>query len=277
MRNEIPILEFSSHTPSFHDFGLYLNASRYHGGAKTTAVWLHGILVLNPDEDENVWLKSLNMSVISEANQLPQIAQVIIRRITVQDHLKDVLLAGDTKAQALPFSFNLTDVLGRGLYEDNFFVHVSARQYCSKPVRIVRDEAATGNYLERPERSEARFNEIDQLLKAYDAYSAKLFSEAVEYFSRALKSEAIGADIDRPNLFNAAYCAGQAALRAAPEVAKQMLEKTMQWRQEDLQLRNNLLVQIQKLIVLQNGNRNDQLEERRSQLLSDLGVVEAAP
>ena len=125
------------------------------------------------------------------------------------------------------------------------------------------------------ETDESRFSETDQLIKAYDAYSANRFSDAVEFFAKALKSEDIRGDIDRPNLYNAAYCAGQAALEAKPEVAGQLFDKTTQWMQEGLQLRNNLLIQIQKSLIAQNGNANkNRLAEKRSQLLSDLGFIE---
>jgi len=277
MHNEIPILKFSSYTPKYSGVGLYLDASRFHGGAETSAVWLHGILVIKSNEDEEDWLKSLNMSVISEANQLPQIASVITGRITVQEHVKDAVLDDDTTARVLPFSFNLRDVLGRGLYEDNFYIRVSARQYCSNPVRVVRAESTLPSYLEMIETDDSRFSEVNQLIKGYDAYSANRFSDAVEFFAKALKSKNIRGDIDRPNLYNAAYCAGQAALEAEPEGAEQLLDKTTQWMQEGLQLRNNLLIQIQKLLIAQNGNANkDRLEKRRSQLLYDLGVIEVS-
>ncbi len=276
MRNNIPILQFSSHLPNYHDVGIYLDASLFHGGAETSAVWLHGILVLQPNEDEQGWLRALNITVISEANQLPQIANVIAGRSLLQEHFSDVVLEGDVKARVLPFSFDLRDVLGHGLYDDNFFIHISARHYCSKPIRIVRAATAVPSYLATTEESQCY--EVDQLLKAYDAWSAKRFFDAVEFFTAALKSDELRGDLDRPNLYNAAYCASQAALETEAALAAQLFAKTTQWRQEDLQRSNNLLLQIQKSLTAQNeGHRQQELVEKRAQLLRDLGLHEAVP
>ncbi len=274
MRNNIPILQFSSHLPNYHDVGIYVDASLFHGGAATSAVWLHGVLVLQPNEDEPDWLKALNVTVISEANQLPQIANVIAGRSLVQEHFRDAVLEGDVKVRVLPFSFDLRDVLEQGLYDDNFFIHISARHLCSRPIRIVRAAAALPSYLATTEGPQCYA--VDQLLKAYDAWSAKRFFEAVEFFTAALKSEELRGDLDRPNLYNAAYCASQAALETEAERAEQLFAKTTQWRQEDLQRSNDLLLQIQKSLTAQNeGHRQQELAERRAQLLRDLGLYEA--
>ena len=88
-----------------------------------------------------------------------------------------------------------------------------------------------------------------------------------------LRAVEIRNDIDCSNLNNAATCAGQAALEAAPEVAEKLLGKTTEWMSEDLQIRNNVLLQIQKLLIAQENKQNDRLEQRRTQLLSDLGVI----
>lgn len=275
MRNNIPILKFSSYLPKYNGVGIYLDASLFHGGAETSAVWLHGILVLPPNEDEQSWLSALNMTVISEANQLPQIANVVAGRSTVQEHFKDAVLEGDVRVRVLPFSFDLRDVLGHGLYDDNFFIHIAARQYCSKPVRIVRAERALPSYLATTE--ESRFNEVDQLIRAYDASSANRFSDAVGFFTEAFKSEDVRGDLDRPNLYNAAYCASQAALETESVRAEQLFDKTTQWMEEDLRLRNKLLLQIQKLLTAQNeDSRKNELEEKRTQLLQYLGINRAS-
>ncbi len=276
MRNNIPILKFSSYLPKYNGVGIYLDASLFHGGAETSAVWLHGILVLHPNEDEQSWLSALNITVISEANQLPQIANVVSGRITVQEHFSDMVLDGSSKVRVLPFSFNLRDVLGHGLYDDNFFVHISARQYCSRPVRIVSAEKSLPSYLTIIETEDFRFKEVDQLIRAYDAGSANRFSDAVGFFTEAFKNADLRGDIDRPNLYNAAYCASQAALETESIMAEQLFDKTTQWMQEDLQLRNNLLLQVQKLLTSQNEEkRKNELQEKRAQLLHDLGLDRA--
>jgi hypothetical protein len=118
------------------------------------------------------------------------------------------------------------------------------------------------------------FSEVDSLLKGYDAAGAGLFSKAVEHFEKALTSEALRADPDRRNLYNAAYCAGQAALEAESETAERLLDKTAKWLQEDLQLRNDLVRQIQQnLSVERDEARRARLTEKRSQLLRDLGLT----
>lgn len=278
MRNEIPILKFSSFTPEFSDTGIYLNASRFHGGAETTAVWLHGILALEtnefPPEDEQNWLDALNLVGVSESNQLPLIAKIVGNRIPVQDHSTEAGLDDGRTIRLLPFSFDLTDVLGRGLYDDNYYVHISARQYCSVPIRIVKDQASLPSYLEKVETSDPKFEGTDQLIQAYDSYSAGRPSEAMEFFSKALENEEILTDIDRPNFYNAAYCAGQYVLEADPGFAQQLLDKTTNWMQEDLRIRNSLLTQIQTRLLSKDGMiKTAQLEKKRLQLLQDLGLT----
>ncbi len=277
MRNAIPILNLSSYTPKYSDVGLYLNASRFHGGIETTAVWLHGILILEASNfspaTEQSWLEALNLVAVSESNQLPIIAKIVGDRTLIQEHSSEAKLNDGRPIRLLPFTFNLKDILGRGLYDDNYYIHLSARQYSSTPVRIVKDDVSLPGYLEQLETTDQNFEAADKLIQAYDFYSAGKLIKAVEYFSDALKNGEIRNDIDCSNLNNAATCAGQAALEAAPEVAEKLLGKTTEWMSEDLQIRNNVLLQIQKLLIAQENKQNDRLEKRRTQLLSDLGVI----
>lgn len=281
MRNEIPILKLSSYTPKYNDVGLYLNASRFHGGMETVAVWLHGIMVLEsnefPSATEQSWLEALNLVAVSESNQLPIIAKIMGNRIPVQEHSKEAALDDGRTIRLLPFTFNLKDVLGRGLYDDNYYVHISARQYSSVPVLIEKDKASLPGYLELVSAADSRFEAIDKLIQAYDFYSAGRFSEAVECFNKVLANEEIRGDIDRPNLYNAGYCASQYALAADPSLAKQLLDKTTNWMQEDLKIRNALLIDIQTHLLSKNeAVQNTRLESKRLQLLEDLGLIKAS-
>ena len=281
MRNEIPILKLSSYTPKYNDVGLYLNASRFHGGIESIAVWLHGILVLEsnefPSATEQRWLETLNLVAVSESNQLPIIAKIMGNRIPVQNHSIEATLDDGRIIRLLPFTFNLKDVLGRGLYDDNYYVHISARQYSSVPIRIVKDKASLPSYLEVIETTDLRFEAIDKLIQGYDFYGAGRFAEAVEYFNKALENEEIRKNIDRPNLYNAGSCASQYALEVEPSHAKQLLDKTTNWMQEDLKIRNALLIDIQMNLLSKNeAVQTTRLESRRLQLLEDLGLIKAS-
>lgn len=276
MRNEIPILKFSSHTPKYDDVGLYLNASNFHGGTGTTAVWMHGILVLEsadfPVEKEQDWLESLNLVAISESNQFPTIVKIMGDRIPVQYHSKEKKLDSGKEVRLLPFSFNLRDILRDGLYDDNYYIHISAQQYCSASFRIVKDEENLSTFLEEDESKDPQFKEIDILIKAYDSYSAVKLQEAISYFDEALKSEEIRRHIDRPNLHNAGYCASQYALEVEEENAELLLNKTTNWMQEDLKIRNLLLNRIQKSLLSEDDTSQiSRLKRKRLQLLKDLG------
>lgn len=271
MRNEIPVLKFSSSTPKYNEYGLYLNISRFHPGSAPGAVWLHGVLSIAPDGAAENWLDMLNVTIISEADQIPQIAAVFDGRTLVQDHFKEAVLEGGKKARVLPFSFNLKDMAKTVIYDDNFFVHVSARHYCSTPVRIVRAPAALLSYPETGDENE--FAEVDSLLQGYDAAASGRFSMAVGFFEKALASEDLRTDLDRPNLYNAAYCAGRAALEATPEEAEHLFDKTAKWLQEDLRLKNELVMQIQQKLGGETDiNRKAELAEKRTRLLRDLGL-----
>lgn len=281
MRNEIPILKLSSYTPKYNDVGLYLNSLGFHGGIETIAVWLHGILVLEASNfspsTEQSWLEALNLIAVSESNQLPIIAKITGNRIPVQNHSIEATLDDGRTVRLLPFTFNLKDVLGRGLYDDNYYVHVSARQYSSMPIRIIKDKASLPSYLEAIETTDARFEAIDKLIQGYDFYGAGRCSEAVECFNRALENEEIRMDIDRPNFYNAGYCASQYALETEPALAKKLLDKTTNWMQEDLKIRNNLLIDIQTRLLSKNeAVQTTQLESKRSQLLEDLGLIKVS-
>lgn len=276
MRNEIPILKISSYTPKYEDVGLFLNGSHFHGGIETVAVWLHGILVLESNSfhlaTESRWLETLNLVAVSESNQLPLIARIMGNRIPIQNHSKEETLNDGRKVRFLPFSFNLRDVLGRGLYNDNYYVHISARQYCSKPIRILRDNKNLSGFLENLETAKPECKAVDQLIKAYDNYSKGNLSEAVESFEKALENEEIRTDIDRPNFQNAAYCAGQQVLKTEAAIAKQFLDKATNWMSEDLKLRNVNLIEIQtQLLSESEPTQISKLENKRLQLLQDMG------
>jgi hypothetical protein len=278
MRNEIPILHLSSHTPKFNDVGLYLNSSRFHGGPETKAVWLHGILVLEVKnfsaQDEQKWLEAINLVAVSEANQLPVIAPVIGERTLLQRHSEEVALDGGRVVRVLPFSFNLKDVFRDGLYEDNYYVHISVRHFCSVPVRIMLDENDLPGYLEEAEKPDPKYTEIDQLIKAYDAYDGGRYADAVGYFQQALENKTVQSDIDRPNYYNAGYCAGRFALETEAPVAKELLNKTTDWIEQDLKIRNALLEEIQTSLLSDNkASKIEQLEEKRLQLLKDIGLT----
>lgn len=275
MRNDIPVLKFSSSTPKYTDYGLYLNASGFHPGAGPGAVWFHGVLSVEPEGSMEDWLGALNVILVSETNQIPQIAPVFGSRTLVQEHFKEADLEDGRKAWVLPFSFNLRDIAETALYDDNFFAHVSARRYCTTPVRIVR---APSELLVGPETgAESEFARVNYLLRGYDAAGAGRFPMAVEFFEKAFASEELRADLDRLNLYNAAYCAAQAALEAEPGLADRLLDKTANWLQEDLRLRNELLMQIQqKLGEERDESRKTRLAGKRVRLLQDLGLVGAA-
>ncbi len=278
MRNEIPIMHRSSHTPKFSAPGVYLKGSHFHGGTQNTAAaWIHGVLVIERGEDEAEWMKSLNLTAVSESNQFPQIEKLFARRIVLQNHFEDAALGDDRPARILPFSLDLRDVLGEGLYDDNFFVHVSARRFCTTPVRIVITDAELASFLENAEAAESQHQVVDLLLKAYDASSGKRYAEAVKFFSAALENEALRADPDRPNLYNAAYCAGQALLEAAPQQTEPLVGQTARWLEEDLKMKNSLLENIQKLLASESEESvTAELGAQRRQLLEDLGLAAVA-
>lgn len=91
------------------------------------------------------------------------------------------------------------------------------------------------------------------------------------------KRSIVRADINRPNLCNAAYCAGQYALETEPAPAKQLLDKTTNWMQQDLKIRNSALIDIQTCLLSKNEVApTTQLESKRLQLLENLGFIKAS-
>lgn len=278
MKLDAPILHYSDYTPPIKNLGLKIQSSAHHGGVSTNAVWVHGVLVLSAQEKKEIgssrWMKALNVFAIGEVSQPVMAARVIGNELLVQDHWIDSGLNDGSLAFALPFSFDLRDALGRGLFEENVYVHVSALQYHSEALRVIRVDPENRSFLEDQAAEVKKYPEVNRLIEAYDACSCSRFRKAVELFTEALKNESLCGDLDRPNLRNAALVASRVALDSLPEDAERMLGQAWELLQKDLEVRRGFLSKIHKELARNPGGmRRRQLEFARARVLHDMEMI----
>lgn len=282
MHVDFPILHLSNYTPQTTEKGLHVSASKYHKGVATSAVWIHGILILEKTElnadTQHGWLMALNVVAISEADQDGQSGS-LCSKVPLLDHVVEVHTLSNDRFAALPFSFDLGWALGQGLGDDHYFVHVSARQYCSIPVRIMRGGAQLVTCLERPSSVQQQLEPVDKLIAAYDAWSNRQRPIALELFRLALENERVRQDLDSSHLRNAARCASQFAQEVETDNARELFQLAANWLQEDYTNCSRCLVQTQdKYLQETEKDRKGLLKTRRQRILSELGIeLEAEP
>ena len=277
MRMDFPITFASDHTPAGTEAGLYASTSGFHGGKRSNPVWIHSLLVLGPEDlkrqVEADWLNALNLTVVSESNQLPRISSIFGRRVPVQSHFRSIELKDGQVGECLPFTFCLRQVLPDGLYEDNFWVHVSGFQYHSVPARIERDQKDLDSFLEDVSPSNHKVEPVNQLVRAYDHALAGRNVEAVACAAKALKDQRLRGDLDCPNLSNFASISSAAALEGEPELAAIFLKQSSDWFREDVESKTGELLAIQEEIEREkDASKAAALMRSRGQLLTDLGM-----
>jgi hypothetical protein len=148
------------------------------------------------------WLLSLNVTAISEIDQIPQIAALC--RVATLHHPPQWQLASDGEWARVTFALDLESTFKYPLRPERGYIHVSARELCSPIVQLEREPAP----IEPDEQLGAR------LLAAYTAAREHDWPRALALFEALLADREVREDVDACHFYNGACVLAQAGLHA---------------------------------------------------------------
>lgn len=222
---------------------------------RVVGTWLHGALVLDGAPDRPAvarWLRALSVTVVSEADALPRIAP-LAPEVVLDDTPDDaVVLPSGAAGRAIVLALDLRDIWPK-LPDGAVWAHLSARDWCSVPVRI----APLAERL--PLDADA-----EPLFLAYDAARAERWAEAADAFAAAFaESPELRARLDRPHTANAAHVAARA----------DQLGRASTWLEEHIKICSASLAAIQREADSDPGPaRAELLAQRKSAVLARMGL-----
>jgi hypothetical protein len=250
-----PVFVRSSFTPQADAPGLFVCCAPEHRGrGGKAAVWVHGALVVeNRDTDprdlQDTWLRSLDVLVVAEANELPTMLPLTMDPALLQLHVARHRTV-DGELVSLPFSFDLAALLGESLPDDSLWLRLSARDFCAGPMRIAFSREANSTGLVASHTEGAHHQAADALLRAYDAMAADRPESAVEAFSVALADSRLAADLDCPHLLSAARSASDATTRElrVDEVVS-LRSLSIRWLEQHVRVFGEALVAVDRSLA----------------------------
>jgi hypothetical protein len=221
MRSTWPLLKETSATPPAAGVGLAIAPPTR---CARDSAWIHGRLTVAAAgrEERLAWLRSLFVTVVSEAWQVPIVASLARNSAPLADPAWTEASPG---AASLAFSIDLAaTVAPEALQPDALYVHLSAREHASAVVVVPADRA-----LEPVAPRVA----ADLLLQARALRRDGLEAEAAAVFARALADAAIAADVDGAWLHEAA-CAASLASASAPAAERaSLIASATRWLEQD--------------------------------------------
>ena len=118
--------------------GIYIQGPDALVFSAGSEIWIEGVLAFEASEcdAENYeqWLRSIFVTVISQINQAPAIANLLKDELVFAHDIQIRSLQDGTQAVVVNFKFEPASVLGSSLEDEACYVQLSARQYCSNIV-----------------------------------------------------------------------------------------------------------------------------------------------
>ncbi|WP_146155648.1 hypothetical protein [Enhygromyxa salina] len=188
-------------------------------GRQAHTAWLFGALTLPIDEARERgtdWLLSLNVTAISQIDQVPQIAALC--RISAFHDAPRWRPLADGLFSRVTFALDLDAAFAYPLRPEPTYVHVSGRELCSDIVELGTDEAPI---------AEPGEDVGSRLVAAYTAGRAGEHIRAVELFEALLEQRELRLDVDACHLYNGACVLARAGLYA----------RALAWLREDSERR----------------------------------------
>jgi hypothetical protein len=192
-------------------------------------------------------------------------------RLTLQPHTRCLDFQGNQLVE-LPFSFDLTSLLGHELPHEGLWLRVTARELCSVPVRVAFADQAVSSGL--PPLPDGRLHPaVDDLLAAYDAAAVGSGDEAVDMFAQALRDEVPRDDLDGLHVLHAARAATVAAATAGPDGAAALQATAVDWLQTHVRVLGAALAENRRTAAsLPAGAAKQRLESAQRYLVEQLGL-----
>lgn len=215
MRTPIPIF-MAMPSAAGYERGIALTRPR---GRQARTAWLFGALTLTVDEARERgldWLLWLNVSAISEIDQIPQIAALC--RVSTLHRAPRWQALPDGVHARVGFALDLQATFRYPLRPERAYVHVSAAELCSEIVAI-DPELVT---IEAPDEQP-----VERLLAAYSAAREHDWSTAAALFEQLLDDRELREDVDACHLYNGACVLARAGSDA----------RALAWLREDTQRR----------------------------------------
>lgn len=218
MRTPIPIFTPHPAMPSAAApvRGIALTRPR---GRQACSAWLFGALTLSVDEARERgldWLLWLNVSAISETDQIPQIAALC--RVSTLHRAPRWQALPDGVHARVGFALDLQASFRYPLRPERAYVHVSACELCSEIVAVDPDRAELDAHDEQPGV---------RLVAAYTAARERDWSRAAALFEQLLDDRELREDVDACHLYNGACVLARAGFDA----------RALAWLREDTQRR----------------------------------------
>jgi hypothetical protein len=212
------------------------------------AVWLHGVLAVEDDgRAASDWVRALFVTAVTERGCQPQSSNVMRDRSWF---VSPPWVDSRFGLFYLPFHLELYSTLPFPLQNEPTWIHVTAREHCSQPLRLL--PGAWG--APRPPDTE-----VDALVLAYSHVAEGDFVGACDHFARALACEDLRADLDAAHLYAAARAASQ-AMSVDPSREAASAKSALEWLREEVQRRAARIARIAVELVT--------CDEARSALLS---------
>lgn len=218
MRTPIPIFTPHPAMPSAatHGRGITLAHPR---GRQARSAWLFGALTLSVDEARERgldWLLWLNVSAISEIDQIPQIAALC--RVSTLHRAPRWQALADGVHTRIGFALDLQATFRYPLRPERAYVHVSAAELCSEIVTIDPEPVELDVHDEQPG---SRLVAADSAAREHD------WSTAAALFEQLLDDRELREDVDACHLYNGACVLARAGANA----------RALAWLREDTQRR----------------------------------------
>lgn len=265
MRPSRPIFRFGARTPELPtEPGLLLAGGHWR---RPGSSWVHGVLTVTRKEARDgapAWLRALFVTTVTELGGQPLTANVVNGYRYVEPPAFDA--PGSGELAHLPFHLDLGLTLPFPMQPEATWVHVSAREHSSEPLRL---EPATRAFV-------ADGDEVDELLTAYTLCHAGDPVEAVPHAQLALALPELRHDLDAAHLYDAACMAALAHAKGAdPKHAALALE----WLGEDLRRRAARLAWIEVELIAPgtDAKRTEALNAAKQAQTTHLAAVRQDP
>lgn len=195
MRHPIAIFGRGAQTPSSPlSPGIAIAAPGRRGPPRGGVAWLHGAITIPLAEANDhgpAWLRSLNVTVVTQIDQIAQIAPLVQRAVSYAEPRWSA--SPDAIHASLGFAVDLGVAFRHPLHGETVYVHVSARSSSSEIIELGLAPLTDPPALETPR---------DRLFAAYDCARLGQLDEAAALFDGLLTDVELRCDLDGAHLYN---------------------------------------------------------------------------
>jgi tetratricopeptide (TPR) repeat protein len=195
MRHPITIFGRGPQTPiSPSTPGIAIAAPGRRGPARGGVAWLHGAITIplvEANERGPQWLRSLNVTAVTQIDQVAQIAP-LLQRVVLYDEPR-WSTSRDALHASLGFAVDLGLAFRYPLHGETVYVHVSARSCCSETIELDLAPITDPPALDTPR---------DRLFAAYDFARLGQLEQAAALFEALLLDNPLRTDLDGAHLYN---------------------------------------------------------------------------